>query len=83
MESASYTPTGFIDSRSSSGDIRDGDWRKICSTDNGFQEIKKIRDSRHSKSSNDMRNGLKEYFNSESGTVEWQVKYVRSTGNDE
>ena len=69
---------------SSSGDIRDGDWQKTCSADNlGFQEIKKIRGSRHGKSSNDTKNGLKDYVNSESGTVEWQLKYVGSTGNDE
>ena len=64
MENATYTPAGFVDSRSSSGDIRDGDWRKICSADNlGFQEIKEIRGSRHGKSSNDMRNGLKNPLN--------------------
>ena len=57
---------------------------KICSTDNlGFQEIKRIKGSRHSKLSNDMRNGLKDYVSSESGTVGWQLKYVRSTENDE
>ena len=81
---ATYTLAGFVDSRSSLGDIRDGDWRKNCSADNlDFQEIKQIRCSRHSKSSNDMSNGLKDYVNSESGTVEWQLKYVRSTGDDE
>ena len=64
MENATYTPAGFADSRSSSGDIRDGDWWKICSADNlGFQEIKEIRGSRHGKSSNDMRNGLKNPLN--------------------
>ena len=30
-----------------------------------------------------MRNGLNNYVNSESGAVEWQLMYVRSTGNDE
>ena len=30
-----------------------------------------------------MRNGLKVYVDSESGTAEWQLKYVRTTGNDE
>ena len=41
-ENATYTPAGFVDSSSSSGDIRNGDRQKICSVDNlGFQEIKK------------------------------------------
>ena len=41
-ENAAYTPAGFVNSRSSSGDITDGDWQKVCSSDNlGFQEIKK------------------------------------------
>ena len=69
MENATYTPAGFVDSTSSSGDIRYGDWQKICSADNlGFQGIKKIISYNiiglysikdYSKSSNDIRNGLK------------------------
>ena len=30
-----------------------------------------------------MRNGLKDHVNSESGTVERKLKYVRSIGSDE
>ena len=61
-ENVIYTPAGFVDSRTNLGVISDGDWRKICSVDKlGFQEIKKIRVSRHRRSSNDMRNGLKGY----------------------
>ena len=66
-ENATYAPAGFFDS-----------------ADNlGFQEKKTIRGSPQSKLSNDMKNGLKDYVNSESGTVEWHLKYVRSTGNSE
>ena len=66
-ENATYAPAEFFDS-----------------ADNlGFQEIKTIRGSPQSKLSNDMKNGLKDYVNSESGTVEWHLKYVRSTGNNE
>ena len=73
-ENTTYTPAGLLDSRSSSGDIREGNWDFFFSADNlGFQQIKTIRDCRHSKSSNDMKNGLKHYINSESGTVEWQL----------
>ena len=73
MENATYTPARFVDSWSSSGNIRDSDWRKICSAGNlDFQELKKIRGCRHSKSRNDMKNGLEDYGNSESGTVEWK-----------
>ena len=66
---ATHTPAELVDSWSSSGDIRDGDWRKICSADNlCFQETKTIRGSHHSKLSNDMilSNGLRDYVNSES-----------------
>ena len=73
-----------VGSRRSSGNIRDGSWQTICSAVNlDFLGIKKIRVSTHSKSSNDIRNGSKGYFNSENETVEWQLKYVRSIGNDE
>ena len=42
----------------------------MCSADHlGFPGIKKIRVSAHSKSSNDLRNELKDYVNSENGTV--------------
>ena len=61
-KNATFTPAGFVESRSSLGDIRVDDWRKICLADNSvFQVTKKIRGSRHIKSSNDMRNGLKDY----------------------
>ena len=42
MENMTYTPIVFDDNRSSSGDIRGGDWWKFCLADNlGFEEIKK------------------------------------------
>jgi len=83
-ENASYTPAGFVDSVNSSGDIKEGDWRKICAYDTlGLQNIKKIRGSRQSVSAIEMRNGLKDYVNSEEGSVEWQYRHVRSTGNED
>ena len=48
-----------------------------------FRKIKKIRGSRQNEGSKDMRNALKDYVNSEMGSVGWQLKYVRSTGNED
>ena len=75
-ENTTYTPARFAYNRSSSGDIRNGDRRKIQQAINKKNK-KKIRVSDQSKSSEDMRNGLKDYVNSESGTVERKLKYVR------
>ena len=67
-------------------------WAAICLhnylrlTDNatytpyGFVDNK---DSTGNEGSKDMRNALKDYLNSEMGSVEWQLKYVRSTGNED
>ena len=83
-DNARYTPYGFADSKDSTGNIRDGDWRKVCPAESTcFRKINNIRGSRPNKGTKDMRNALKDYLNSESGSVEWQLKYVRSTGNEE
>ena len=76
---ASYTPS--VDSENGDGSFRPGDWRETVGEDgNGcLKDINKIRGSRPKESSIDMRAALKGYLNSETGSVEWQQRYIRRT----
>ena len=81
-DNAVYTPAGFVDSASRNGEIKLGEWRKhIPKQDLCFRNINNVRGSRQSIASTKMRDALKDYLNSEEGSVEWQLNYVRSTGN--
>ena len=83
-DNATYTSYGFADNNDSTGNIKEGDWRKMCPEESTcFRKIKKIGGSRQNEGSKNMRNALKDYVNSEMGSVEWQLKYVRSTGNED
>ena len=78
-----YTPTGFVDSKNKTGQIKNGEWRKYYPDDGlCLKNINNVRGSRLSIASTKMRDALKEYVNSDVGSVEWQLKYVRSTGNE-
>ena len=81
-ENAVYTPAGFIDSDDGSGTIKPGEWRRIIDADAGgcLRPIARVRGSRYSGTALDMREALKEYLNSEAGSVDWQLNYVRRTG---
>ena len=80
-DNAVYTPAGFVDRKSKTGEIKQGEWRRnlleqgLC-----FRNINNVRGSRQSIASTKMRDALKDFVNSEEGSVEWQLKYVRSTG---
>ena len=79
-ENAKYIPTGFADSKDSDGNIVPGDWRKDVESGNGaLEETASLRGSRAKKSALDTRDALKDYLNSEEGSVPWQVGYVRRT----
>ena len=43
-----YFPVGFVDSKDSSGDIREGEWQTIVAADQGtFQHIEMPRERPH------------------------------------
>ena len=82
-DNASYTPVGFVDSESGDGSLIHGDWRKEVSTyDNGLGNINPVRGSRPRLDAINIRDALKEFFNSEAGSVEWQLQYVRRTSHN-
>ena len=80
---ASYTPSGFIDSESSDGTIHLGEWRKQVDRNeietHCIRRIRPIRGSRPREESVRMRDALRDYLNSEAGSVSWQLTYVRRT----
>ena len=74
-----YSPKGFIDSEDNSGNLVCGDWRKTIGVENALQSIPNVRGCRPRGDAIKARNTLKEYFNSEEGSVSWQLDYVRRT----
>ena len=80
--SASYCPTGFVDSEDGSGDIRPGEWRQVVRNDSrgALSDIAPLRGRRYSNSAIEVREALMKYFVSDSGSLPWQWNHVRSRG---
>ena len=81
-DNALYTFAGFIDTENDDGEIQPGDWRKV----NGENQqsyslllLPNVRGSRYKTDAINMRESIKEYVNSETGSVNWQWEYVRRT----
>ena len=69
-DNAVYTPVGFVDSQALSGEIRPGEWRRIVDDVTGMSSIPNVRGSRYSNNAIAMREALKDYVNSETGSIE-------------
>ena len=79
-ENASYLPTGFVDCKSSSRIIKPGEWRSVVHKGiRCLRELSNVRRSRSSQDLLDVRNGIKNYFKTEQGQVDWQYSHVRRT----
>ena len=79
---AKYIPTGFAHSEDNDENIVPGDWRKdVQSGNSGLEEITSLHGSCAKKSALVTRDALKDYLNSEEGSVPWQVGYVRGTSH--
>ena len=80
-DSACYVPTSFVDSVDASGNIVEGSWRSTVSTkQSSLQPIRTAGSNNCNNNAKAIRDTFKEYFNSESGSVPWQVKRVTSYG---
>ena len=80
---ATYCPSGFIDSEEATGQIRPGEWRTIVSEDGTSGALRSLplpRGTRYSTVANEARETLREYVNSDQGSVPWQWNVVRSRG---
>ena len=79
-DSACYVPTGSVNSEDSSGSIVEGSWRSTVSREqSSFQPIRTA-GSNFNNNAKEIRDTFKEYFNSKSGSVPWQVKNVACYG---
>ena len=79
---AKYVPVGFVDSEDSKWNLIPGDWRKDSNNNDGaFGNLATYRGSRSKPTALDIRDALKDYVNSEEGSVFWQVDYVRRTSH--
>ena len=75
---AMYTPSGFVDSESGDGSKHLGEWRNR-DIDQGFNNIRPIRGNKSRLEVVQMRDEIKEYFNSEEGSLPWQQVHIRRT----
>lgn len=80
-DNAGYCPAGFVDSESSTGEIKEGEWRSIVANDTSFVPLQKPHNTRSKDSAKSIRDSLKNYLNGV-GAVPWQLKHVRATGVD-
>ena len=73
---ASYTPNGFVDSENSDGTVHVGEWRTQIGRNeietHCLNTIRAIRGSRPRDETVSMRNVLRDYFNTDEGSVSWQ-----------
>ena len=76
-DNAAYTPVGFADSQTSSGEIRSSEWSRIVDDVAGMSSIPNVHGSLYSNNAIDMGEALKDYVNSETGSIEWQWDHVR------
>ena len=81
-DNAHYSPVGFIDSEGKEGNICPGEWRLMrCNQSGNLQRLQPVRGSRVRQDVLQIRNNLKNYLNSEGGSVPWQLNYVRRTSH--
>ena len=78
-DNAFYTPAGFVDSETRTGEIRPGDWRNLVPKDS-LQQPAKLKGRRIKESALQIRDSLKDYVNSDIGAVEWQIRHVTDLG---
>ena len=75
----SYCPNSFVDCENSTGDIKEGKWKKIVAERNGaLSNLPNVRGSRYENDAVNMRCCLMRHLNGE-GRVDWQLNQVRRT----
>ena len=79
-ENGQYVRQGSVDTEDNSGNIVPGHWRAIVEDDDGGMAHLRQRVNRYGRDAKETRIKFEEYFNSEEGSVPWQLKYVRSCG---
>ena len=74
-----YCPNSFVDCEDSTGDIKEGEWRKIVTERNGaLANLSNVGGSHYKEDKFNMCCCLMRYLNGE-GRVDWQLNHVRRT----
>ena len=78
---ATHCPQGFVDSEDATGNIKPEQWRHVVGGGGAFATVAPCRGSRHMQYAAKAQEVLKDYLNSEHGSVSWQWDYVKSKGS--
>ena len=80
-ENTSYCRCGFVDSEAN-GEFWPGEWQQIVHGDAGcFMLCGRYQESCYKNNAIKMRDDLKDYVNSDTGSLSWQLNYVQRTGH--
>ena len=80
-ENSLYCPSGFVDTEEANGDVQPGHWRELTGNDENLllKKLPNVRGSRYKEGAVKMRDALKDCINSATGSLRWQLDYVRRT----
>ena len=79
-DNAHYTPSGFVDSVDKDGHFLSGEWRlqkENGLNNNALVDLPRVRGSRSLHDALETRNELRDFLNSEEGSLPWQLQYIR------
>ena len=72
-----YCPPGFADSEDEEANFIPGGWRNDAANDTGYYPVEAGRNRNPcKKAAKEIRDMLKDYFNSSEGAVPWQNEFV-------
>ena len=77
-----YCPPEFVDQETEDHLVRQGGWRNEQDNSNsGLQNVNNMSSNNYSRDAKQVRDDFRDYFNSETGSVPWQLSMVTSTSN--
>ena len=83
-DNAHYTPSGFVDSEDKKGNLLPGEWRlqkENGLNNNALADLPPVRGSRARNDALETRDILRDFLNSEDGSLSWQLEYIRRTSH--
>ena len=83
-DNAHYTPSGFVDSVDKDANFLSGEWRlqkENGLNNNALVDLPRVRGSRSLHHALETRNELRDFLNSEEGSLPWQLQYIRRTSH--
>ena len=83
-DNAHYTPSGFVNSEDKDRNFLLGEWRlqkENGLNNNALVDLPRVRGSRSRHDALETRNELRDFLNSEEGSLPWQLQYIRRTSH--